>query len=228
VGAQLAPLEMKVIIREVLNRVDLTVPDPAPEKPRMRHVTLVPARGTKVVAQSRIPEAPIGPGKRRTVTLREHIAVTPREAWGAVADVTRIGEWSPECTGGSWLGNLAEPVVGARFAGTNRKDKVRWTTRCTITQAEPGRALTWDVKLGLPLARWSFVFTPTEHGTLVEQTGRDLRVGPLGSFSARLGEAALRTGARADHNERTMRATLAALKQHLESAHPVTKEPATP
>ncbi|MFI1651817.1 hypothetical protein ACH4XT_33515 [Streptomyces avidinii] len=63
---------------------------------------------------------------------------------------------------------VAKPVVGARFTGTNRKEQVRWTTRCTITRAEPERALAWEVKLGLPLARWSFTFTPTERGTLVE------------------------------------------------------------
>ncbi|MCT2582030.1 cytochrome P450 [Actinophytocola gossypii] len=49
-GAQLALLEMRVIIREVLDRVTLTTHDPAPEAERIRHVTLVPARGGRVVA----------------------------------------------------------------------------------------------------------------------------------------------------------------------------------
>lgn len=50
-GAQLALLEMKVIIREVLGRVALTTHDPAPEAQRIRHVTLVPSRGGRVVAR---------------------------------------------------------------------------------------------------------------------------------------------------------------------------------
>ena len=212
---------MKVIIREVLNRIDLSVPDEKSEKPRMRHVTLVPVRGTRVVARGHAP----GPAGRRTVTVAEEIGVSPQQAWAAVADVTRMGEWSPECTGGTWLGDVEVPEVGAQFTGTNRKGRIRWATRCTITRAEPGRVLAWDAKLGLPLARWSFTFTPTENGTLVEQTWHDQRVGPLGSLSARLGETVLRTGARADHNERTMRATLAALKHHLESADHTAKEP---
>ncbi|MDG4858129.1 cytochrome P450 [Streptomyces sp. T-3] len=219
VGAQLALLEMKVIIREVLARTDLAAPDPAPEKPRMRHVTLVPARSTRVVARA-------AGAQRRTVTVQAEIAAPAQEVWAALVDVTRMGEWSPECTGGHWLDGAARAEVGARFTGTNRKGQARWTTRCTIVQAQPGRALTWDVKLGLPLARWSFALTPTEHGTLVEQTWHDLRVGPLGGLARRLGEAGLRTGARAEHNERTMRATLTALKRDLEAAHSTPKEAA--
>lgn len=56
VGAQLAILEMKVVIREVLSRVDLVAPDQAPEKPRIRHVTLVPDRLTRVIATPRAVE----------------------------------------------------------------------------------------------------------------------------------------------------------------------------
>ncbi|MFG2196848.1 cytochrome P450 [Streptomyces sp. NPDC048639] len=55
VGAQLALLEMKVILRQVLRRMDLTAPDPAPERQRMRHVTFVPAKLTRVIAQPRTP-----------------------------------------------------------------------------------------------------------------------------------------------------------------------------
>jgi cytochrome P450 family 135 len=56
VGAQLALLEMKVIIHEVLARIELTAPDPAPEAPRTKHVTLVPAKHTQVVAHARTTE----------------------------------------------------------------------------------------------------------------------------------------------------------------------------
>lgn len=53
VGAQLALLEMRVIIRQILDRMDLTAEDPEPERPQIRHVTLVPSRLTTVTAQSR-------------------------------------------------------------------------------------------------------------------------------------------------------------------------------
>lgn len=54
VGAQLALMEMKVIIREVLVSLDLEAVGEAAEKPRMKHVTFVPARGGKVIVRSRI------------------------------------------------------------------------------------------------------------------------------------------------------------------------------
>lgn len=53
VGAQLALLEMRVIIAEVLRRVELRAPNAAPEKPRMKHVTLAPAKRTRVLVTSR-------------------------------------------------------------------------------------------------------------------------------------------------------------------------------
>ncbi|MGH4031517.1 cytochrome P450 [Actinomycetota bacterium Odt1-20B] len=219
VGAQLALLEMKVIIREVLTRTDLTVPDPAPERPRTHHVTLVPAHGTVVLARPGGSPAPAAAEPRRTVTVRADIdGITPQAAWAAVADVTRMGEWSPECTGGTWLDGATRAVVGARFTGTNRTEHGRWTTRCTITRAHPGHTLTWEVNSPLPVSRWTFTFTPTEHGTRVEQTWHDLRVGPFGTLLGRAYERLGHTGPRADHNERTMRTTLAALKRELEAA----------
>ncbi|MGP4095983.1 cytochrome P450 [Nonomuraea sp. KM90] len=55
VGAQLALLEMRVIIREVLNRLELTAPDQAPEARRLKNVTLAPAKLTRVIARARTP-----------------------------------------------------------------------------------------------------------------------------------------------------------------------------
>lgn len=55
VGAQLALMEMRVIITEVVRRVDLAAVDPAPERQRIKHVTLVPSRRTRVVASRRVP-----------------------------------------------------------------------------------------------------------------------------------------------------------------------------
>ncbi|WP_326632810.1 cytochrome P450 [Nonomuraea fuscirosea] len=55
VGAQLALLEMRVIIREVLHRLELTAPDQAPEARRLQNVTLAPAKQTRVTARARTP-----------------------------------------------------------------------------------------------------------------------------------------------------------------------------
>ncbi|MEV4217331.1 cytochrome P450 [Nonomuraea sp. NPDC049725] len=55
VGAQLALLEMRVIIREVLHRLELVAPDQAPEARRLANVTLAPAELTRVIARARTP-----------------------------------------------------------------------------------------------------------------------------------------------------------------------------
>ena len=36
-----------------------------------------------------------------------------------ITDVSRMGEWSPECTGGAWVPPATGPAVGATFTGTN-------------------------------------------------------------------------------------------------------------
>jgi cytochrome P450 len=60
VGAQLGLLEMRVIIREVLSRLDLAAVDPAPEAARMAHVTLVPAKLARAVVKDRARPATAG------------------------------------------------------------------------------------------------------------------------------------------------------------------------
>lgn len=55
VGAQPALLEMRVIIREVLHRLELSAPDQAPEARRLKNVTFGPANPTRVIARARTP-----------------------------------------------------------------------------------------------------------------------------------------------------------------------------
>ena len=49
-GIQLALLEMKVALREILNNVDIKAVDPAPERPRLRGITIAPEHQATVVA----------------------------------------------------------------------------------------------------------------------------------------------------------------------------------
>ena len=57
----------------------------------------------------------------------------PDEVWAAIADVTRRGEWSPECVAGRWIGGATAAVVDARFEGDNvamvaGRTVKKWTT----------------------------------------------------------------------------------------------------
>ena len=63
------------------------------------------------------------------------------QVWDLITDVARIGEWSPECTGASWLGGTgpqpgAGPQAGARFEGYNEfGGGFTSTTTCVVTEA---------------------------------------------------------------------------------------------
>jgi cytochrome P450 len=48
IGAAFAEYEMRVVLRAILERAKLSAPDPAPEKIKVRNITLAPAKGTLV------------------------------------------------------------------------------------------------------------------------------------------------------------------------------------
>jgi cytochrome P450 family 135 len=52
-GATLAMAEQRVVLRAVARRTDLAAPDPAPEPPRHRNVTMVPRHRTRVLMRSK-------------------------------------------------------------------------------------------------------------------------------------------------------------------------------
>jgi cytochrome P450 len=49
IGASFAEYEMRIVLRAILERVDLRAPSPAPERLRPRNITMAPARGGRVV-----------------------------------------------------------------------------------------------------------------------------------------------------------------------------------
>ena len=53
-GAALAMAEQRVVLEAIARRTDLRAPDPRPEKARHRNVTMIPARGARVVLVSRV------------------------------------------------------------------------------------------------------------------------------------------------------------------------------
>ena len=55
-GAAFAQLEIRTVLQTVVARATLTAPDPAPERIRLRHVTLVPEHGTRVTLAARVPD----------------------------------------------------------------------------------------------------------------------------------------------------------------------------
>src|SRR5215213_9637584 len=59
-------------------------------------------------------------GVTKHVEVSRDIKASPMAVWSAVSDVTRMGEWSPECHTCAWAEDATGPAVGARFVGHNR------------------------------------------------------------------------------------------------------------
>ena len=109
------------------------------------------------------------PQARDTATVT--IAAPPGEVYDLIADVTRMGEWSPECTSCRWLGKRRGPAVGAVFVGFNRRGLARWATTNKVERAEPGTAFVFRTReTGV---RWGYELTPEGDGTTVTEF-RDL------------------------------------------------------
>ncbi len=49
------------------------------------------------------------------------VECTAFKVWALVADIARIGEFSPECIGARWIGGYETAIVGAQLGGFNRK-----------------------------------------------------------------------------------------------------------
>lgn len=148
---------------------------------------------------------------------RTEIAAPPARVYALLADVARMGEWSPECRGGRWLAGAREPAVGARFKAANRRGILRWRTVCRIIAAEPGRELAWEVlPAGLPATtRWRYLLEASEQGTRVTERFELVRYARWQALTMRLAFGGLER--RLDELERSMEATLGALKAVVET-----------
>jgi hypothetical protein len=115
------------------------------------------------------------------------IARSPEDLYDMVADVTRMGEWSPVCTA-CWWDEGAGPAVGSWFTGHNESpERDPWETRSLVVAASPGKEFAFTV--GGSWARWGYAFTPVPGGTQVTESWEVLPDG-VKRFDDRFGAAA--------------------------------------
>ncbi|HVC68915.1 MAG TPA: SRPBCC family protein [Acidimicrobiales bacterium] len=149
------------------------------------------------------------------VHVTRDIAAAPDRLWAMVSDVTRMGEWSPESEGATWLGGADGPQPGAKFRGLNRNGKKKWETESTVVEAEPGRLFAFRVTAaGFKVAEWRYSFEPTDSGCRVTESWIDQR----GRIAKALGKPVSGVSDRATHNRAGMEHTLDRLKAEAESA----------
>ena len=96
------------------------------------------------------------------------------DVFNAVTDVTRMGEWSPECRAARWLAPSTGPAAGARFEGDNKArlgpiPLKQWTTTCEVTVYEPDEAFEF---VAAGYSTWRFDFERVGEATRVTQSYR--------------------------------------------------------
>ena len=107
---------------------------------------------------------------RLAETVSAEIKADPQRIWTLVADVTRMGEWSPECYRCEWVDGKG-PTVGARFRGHNRMGPMRWSTVSEVVACDPGREFAFVARHWTGAAtRWTYRFEPVAGGTRVTES----------------------------------------------------------
>jgi hypothetical protein len=101
-----------------------------------------------------------------------HIEAPPEKVYAMISYVTRMGEWSPETHTCEWIEGATGPAVGARFKGSNKRGILRWSTKPTVTVADPGKEFAFDVGKD---TRWSYTFAPKDGGTDLTESFEALR-----------------------------------------------------
>ncbi len=152
------------------------------------------------------------------ICVERTIRAGAAEIYALVSDLPRMGDWSPENTGGRWVDAANGPVVGARFKGSNRSGRFRWNTDVVVTIAQPGEEFSFDVTLGpFKVANWDYRFEQAEgtggEATKVVETWTDHRV----PFFGTIGSLFIGVRDRPGRNRQNMEATLAKLAAAVEA-----------
>ncbi len=124
-----------------------------------------------------------------TVSDTVDIDADADELYTLISDPTQMPKWSPENRGATILNPSDDGAafVGMTFEGRNKRGRAAWTTRCTVTAADPGRRFAFTVhtigvkkpRLRGANASWEYRFEPTaqagpgspRHGRTIERRG---------------------------------------------------------
>jgi uncharacterized membrane protein len=91
-----------------------------------------------------------------------------------VADLPRMGDWSPECRQVEWLAGSSGPAEGATFIGHNKGGPLglmKWSRRGRVLAADPGRDFAFVTEEGgRESTQWRYRLEPVDGGTLVTES----------------------------------------------------------
>jgi uncharacterized protein YndB with AHSA1/START domain len=100
------------------------------------------------------------------------IAAPPERVYALVSDITRMGEWSPECRSCRWARGATGPTVGARFKARNKGRRgPPWFNTPTVTAAEAGREFAFNRSgPGVGSYTWRYRLEPSATGTTLTES----------------------------------------------------------
>lgn len=131
--------------------------------------------------------------------------ITDLSAWNRFAVETRIPRGA----------RSRELLPGTTFHAWNSSGLWLWRTTTTVLNAEPFRTLAFEVRsFGAPVSVWRYDIVPTERGSRVTESTRDLRSWIMTLLSAML-TGVINRDARNRHN---IHLTLVRLKAEAEKA----------
>jgi dimethylaniline monooxygenase (N-oxide forming) len=90
------------------------------------------------------------------------IAADPNSVWDMISDVTRMGQWSPECYRAMWL--TSKRGKGALFLGLNKDRGLRWPSPAIVTESERGKVFAFRAASGV---LWRYRLTAENAGCLL-------------------------------------------------------------
>jgi hypothetical protein len=109
---------------------------------------------------------------RMAGTATGWVRAAPEQVFASVADLTRMGEWSPENLGGEWL-DAPPRGVGSTFRGRNRDAHGEWETVLTVTEYDsPHRFAFVVASPGEEGTRWQYTFEEADGGTRITESFR--------------------------------------------------------
>jgi hypothetical protein len=140
-----------------------------------------------------------------SATASVTVAADPATVYALITDLPTLTSLAAEVEEMHWYkGDCAKS--GAAFKGRNANGAKKWTTTCTVTDAEPGRVFAFDVKTFavVPVSHWRYDIEPADGGCTVTESTWDRRPGWIRKPAELSTGVSDRTGANSEHIKLTL------------------------
>lgn len=143
------------------------------------------------------------------------IAAPPADAYAAITDVTRMGEWSPETHSAGWNDGYDHAEVGAWFTGHNRNGNLEWSIEAEVVDCVANERFFFDCNSrDFVFSKWGYTFEAIDGGCRVTEFWQDLRPPESMEISKKISGVDDRHA----HNRAGMEATLERLAAAVETS----------